>query len=360
MKHLYLLFSFTILFIIKGFSNDTIPSSQQEHIHGSSCNHGSHSVSNGTDKFSSLHKAKQLDTNPKVFPIDTMQHFIDKFGKDSLLKVLDSRIESTLDYITRDWVSLKISKETIPIVLMSRYYNLGLDTLPFDDRFYFGGFMILYGKVYGDTSEAMMGFREVKRLAQEKKMSIMDYCIKVAKIDYNTRDVVVPTAQLCHIISSSDGFCGEVVNNYFKENSQHFTFEVNLDLLLNVAMVLRDDDYTNKPHVFSELKGHLETYYNSYNMTSLISSQDLFEKADDDYFTYSSVIAATINNYVSYARIFDLSNQGRDLFHILSLYNQNDGGFLSYRNKSTIKSDKFFSMNVLWLLSQWREHLQTN
>lgn len=295
----------------------------------------------------------------KIFPQDTMQQFIEMHGKDSLIKLLDARITRSLDFVYRDWESLKISKETIPLLLMSKHYGLGIDTLPNDDRFYFGDMVVLYGHIYGDTSEVMNGYREVVKQSKEKKMTLKDYCINELKVDYSLRETAIPTAQLCHLIDAK-GFCGEVMNNYFKNNSKYLPLEANIDLLLYVATVMRDDDYSNNPDVLVELKEHMETFYNSFNFTSMVMSVSLYKKAENDYFIHGTYVASLLNNYLLYAGVFDSPNQGRDLFYMLSLYNSNDGGFYSYLNTNTNRSDVLFTMYTIWAFNQWKEYLSKN
>lgn len=87
----------------------------------------------------------------KLFPEDTVKRFIKKYGKDSLINLLNQRIISSENFVLDNILKANTTLSLEELKLMSTYYKLKSENVSIDTNMYKVELYGLYGNKLGDT-----------------------------------------------------------------------------------------------------------------------------------------------------------------------------------------------------------------
>jgi hypothetical protein len=297
------------------------------------------------------------------YPLDTMQQFIDNYGQDSLVKLIDERIDYATFIIRKNWSVLQLDQFSTPFLLASRHYDLGFDTLPYIDESNNIGFYFLYNQAYGDTLEPMNTIRYILYESKLQNKTLRQLVQTIDSVDYTNKHVVMPTAMLCHFFEA-DGFCGEVVYNYYTQNKNNLSEEEKVAFMLFIAMTIRADNFENYPKVLNNLK---EAMNQVFKETNLARVYDSYEIKDDSAqlqnqpindILKSVFLSLVMSNNMLYANLADSDWIKRDLFHLFNLFDLQLESFRFTEGRNANYQNFMLASQVLWNLLQWKDILE--
>lgn len=277
----------------------------------------------------------------KQFSTDTVQKFIKNFGKDSLIHLLDNKIESAKKYISNNTTSLYYSSDINKVLSISKNFKLGLDTLKYEKYNVYEDIFQLYDFKVGNVSFIA---------------NALDSLIK-EKVDFNK-------------------LMFENISNEMSRNSLVVlggaVLEINpkyFDSIYKKYAIIDSKEIFNQYWWFTQFAKN----YPSQDKIPLIYKNKIFSSL---YLNYNLPVLATnfrlnpieINNLKKlgsaievlalglYGDNISISKNSADLMYLLTLQN-NDGGWQSSLGSA---NDSYMSTTYhgLWALCEFRELVQ--
>ena len=91
----------------------------------------------------------------RYFPEDTVIRFINKYGKDSLAKLIDKRISNAEEYILKNYDKIKYDNTTLEYILVAGHFKLNIDYKLIDTFNFTGKQLRLYDLSFGNLQETI-------------------------------------------------------------------------------------------------------------------------------------------------------------------------------------------------------------
>lgn len=93
---------------------------------------------------------KIIDHTYQVTPSDTLVRFIENYGKDSLVQLLDQKIKMAAQYINDKTVYLRNPLNRVQLELINKQFHLGIDSVSFNGFSRAGWAMNMYDHYFND------------------------------------------------------------------------------------------------------------------------------------------------------------------------------------------------------------------
>lgn len=289
-----------------------------------------------------------------TFPGDSMMLFTEKYGVDSLKKILDDRIQKTEKFLLESEIKEDINIISLKFLLMSKHFNNGLDTLIKDRNSNKIPFYYLYTEYYGDTT--VVSLSKTVSYSEESRNNI-----KYELVERNREMVLGSLKNNIHTNNLLTTFCdffGEdlmphvdsIVKYYFKDlEPDNYT-----EYFFNLATLSR-----NCGHLFPEFNQRYDSVFNHiydrHNIVNLYKDTVIYEVYDEEFI--DATLPMIVLAYAIYSQNFDANKYSADLMLFLNLFDESTGSWLRYRKEYEQGMDYFNSMLALWILNEWYNHL---
>lgn len=303
-----------------------------------------------------LHTNLKAANNIKIYPVDTMQKFIDTYGKDSLIEFIDEKIDRALVYCYDNWDGFVIDDNTIAFLPVLKHYKYGLDTLPSENKYHALSYYSLYNIPIIDKFE-MVKHTSVYKEERGERMPLDFYFNKIGVTEdmYKKQILIHHTAMMSNLFKQ-EGRCAKIVGDHFLNRFEIYSLNEVLELLY-LAIVIREDDYSSVPDLKQKLIDKLNENHMSNSLSVWMENEQVNGLTYDNAFSLYSLM---INNYMLYGGIYNLPNQQRDFFYAMNMEVDRSGGYdLGIKDKIKENPHRLTTLYVIWLMSQWKDYLKS-
>lgn len=283
----------------------------------------------------------------KSYPTDTIQKFIDIYGKDSLISLVEDKINLTTQFVYNRRDNIEEQKEIVYLMLVSRKFDLGLDTLmsfndsngkiPFTYLYSIG-----YGKMANQLSQDIANLEEAISLGQ---YTAKEYIQNIGRLNFDNYYARNSFSNFCNVFGNEMIPILDSFLIYYRSADVFGKF----DVMLNFATVAH-----NCPKLGKYFKESFDENYKKYNLPK-IANDTMFYDHIDEYQSFRLPIEVV--TYALYSNMYSINDFQADLMYLLNFQNKQDGGWYPYKNGSIKRSDGEMTIFVLWLLCEFREGL---
>lgn len=276
----------------------------------------------------------------KPSPEDTVNKFIKNYGKDSLIQLLDIRIKDAEKWVNYNSKEMYVQNTYAEMILISRHFNLGLDTLPFFNYFDSSKINSLYGKYFGDTLQFT---------------PIIDKSTEINKDFGNViiNDIKNPRTRAILAVLCSHFPLSEIIIDSFYSTSKQFTIQDKILSYFQLSEIQRKCG--NSINLVNQHKNSLfKEIYAKNNLEQLLLVKREYSDAYISEFNLElpiQIIALGL-----YGKDITLAKNGKELMYLLKTQNS-DFGWRTY-NSVKFESEINSSFYGLWALCEFREQLQ--
>lgn len=290
-----------------------------------------------------------------TFPGDSMMLFTDKYGVDSLKKILDDRIKKTEEYLIKSSFEEGINIVSLKFLLMSKHFKNGLDTLITDSKNSRIPFYYLYTEFYGDSNTISLS-KDISYSEETRDV------IKYELIERNKKKVLGSLKNNIHTNNLLTTFCDlfgddimphvdSIVKYYFNDiEPDNYT-----EYFFNLATLSR-----NCGHLIPEFNQRYDSVfnhiYNRHNIVNLYKDTVIYEVFDEDFI--DATLPVIVLAYAVYSQNLDINKYSADLMLLLNLFDEESGGWFHFRKEYENRLDYLNSMVALWILNEWRSSLK--
>jgi hypothetical protein len=277
----------------------------------------------------------------KPFPADTVQKFIKKYGKDSLVHLLDERIAKAQRYVSLQHINMRDNFVAMETKLYSKHFGLGLDTLDFTSTYTSGLIYKLYGNFYGDEQAHVKNLEQMK----SQKLDLMQLFYQNMTSVYGRTGFTT----LCKHVDTP----AEALDTLYKyrvvltggDKIQHYW----------VFAEYNKNCHDKHPKIDEYQKSFYSELYKTYNFRQILVKGDTLTKTNSEIINL--YYPARVLAYGLYSNEVSLENQGDNLMYLLHLQNNSDGGWPIY-NEAYRQGNINASVYGLWALCEFREKVK--
>ena len=267
---------------------------------------------------------------------DTTLHFIEMYGKDSLLKIVNNRIIKAVRYLNFESKLISDEFQLAQLILYSKEFKLGFDTLKYSNLQLKVSLVKLYGRTIGKASGFFDTLEFRKKTEQEiSALFLEQQNNRVARVSMGT------------------------LSNYFNLPQK------SIDTLNALSKRLPLAEQIETYYVYTEFlnnnpsKAYMAEKYKPALLQKLYVTNNLndlavnYLKNNNDtilYYPYSLLA------YGLYGKDLSLKNNHLELMYLISLQNS-DGGWRNQFSIISNESDRNTSIYALWALCEFRDQL---
>jgi hypothetical protein len=276
----------------------------------------------------------------RVFPADTMQRFIARYSKDSLVRLLSSRIHLSKKLMLSLMTHPNLVNENTgaQLLLVGKNFSWGIDSIT---GLKFRGRMNLY-RLYNKQFGPIDVYLEAIKNEVPPQDSIHQFLLK----ERNNEEMRL-------LISAFSPRWTVPVKTFdsLVEYSVNFTIPDQLQLLYTLIEYGKaGEEKSNAVNPYIDLL--FKRLYTSYNFPSAVKKYDRKKKDNDALITTTPAILLA---YGLYAGKVNLEKNGLDIMYLLSFQNE-DGSWSNYiGNKQNHFTTTFYA---LWALEEIKRQLE--
>ena len=288
---------------------------------------------------------ERLQFNTDI-PKDTISVFINNYGKDSLVRLIDSTVQSANRWLHLNSEDVLTSTDINCMMAVSKQFNLGLDTLVYTNYNVDAKVFQLYRFKVGSTDVILKNIDSIAKRSLSKNdlnKLLFEY------IGYETsRNSIVVYA----------GAYFEIPISYFDSLFSTSLRSTNLNYLLNLywfytQFAINYPENTKVPLEYSEII--FNKLYHNINCKSVVTNNS---KNSNLYNYYKDVYMYDVFKVLAfglYGKNNSLANNQSDLIYLLSLKNNNEGW--SSTLSGELNSDPLTTFYAVWALCEYKNQL---
>lgn len=277
------------------------------------------------------------------FPEDTLQQFLKNYGKDSLLHLLDQRINLTRLYLNTYSIVLNDEHAISVLKLVSKQYKLGLDTIKYPNYKADAYFLKLYGRTLGNVYK-FLDTAKIKTMSADQFHEMYVPAFKDTNI--LTR-IALPLAILAPYVDVSKKTVDALIKHYstiyYPEAQYYLYYALREYGSYSPAKKALTDPYA---------KVLADSLYANNNFPKAMDKHLAENKSAGYYQDYLKPVRFLA--YGLYAGDVNLDQHGADLMYLLSAQKP-DGGWYSVVGSSRDIHPTVYS---LWALCEFRQRVQ--
>lgn len=274
---------------------------------------------------------------------DTLYKFTKKYGKDSLINILNTRILNAVKYININYDKIYLSEDINKIVAVSKKFNLGFDTLIFPKYSQEENIYQLY-----EFKEGCV--KQINSLIDSLSKTNPDWDKLMFENIENEMSRNVSVVLGGSIKTVNPAYFDSIFSKFTNVSSKDFIFPYwwftqfayNYPAQAKVPLIYKDKIF--------------KAYYNEYNFNKCIV------KYNQTYKNSIKLGDVNINNeimllaYGLYGKNITLKNNGAELFYILTLQDKNEFGWQN-TFATNYTNSPITSFYALWSLCEYRKLL---
>lgn len=274
-------------------------------------------------------------------PSDTVLRFISNFGKDSLLHLLDNRIERAVRFFNETKYEIYEPLPIAQFIAVNDCYDLGID-LSERSSINRNGFFKMYGNEYYRTDSLRFAVRKMSdSLPDFNSLFFQHMKDDMTKVGF---------AVFCDVIPFSKNNADSAYKRSFgcpayEKLSIYFMFT---DLARNCP------EYISVTQTYREdLFGRL---YDKYSFKRLIGwcNKTGISAVSDKTKIYNSYV---LTAYGLYANDITIDQRSDNLFYLFALQKELHGDWPAHYTSNVLVHDDYSTFYALWALVQFREKL---
>lgn len=285
----------------------------------------------------------------RTFPVDTVQKFIKKYGKDSLVNLIDSRIQKAVKAMVSVYDEIYDVRKINEFYSITKEYELHpLDTLKFSK--YNSGEEIfqLYEYKYTDIPETLRIIDSIRKLnlPEEKIQQDLLYYLDLQNSVKSVAISVLPVIGGDFIAPNAPYF--DSLYNRFSSNTKEI-----YDLYWWFAQF--EKNYPNNNTVPIKYKNTIYNYmYKYYNFKNSIK---VYKKDNTQEINITSI--AKVLGYALYGNNITIKTNGSDLMYLLAFQNNQNLWSPMFPNANESQNYAETTLYAIWALCQFKDQLVT-
>lgn len=303
---------------------------------------------------------KQQDSlSTRYFPEDTVGRFLKKFGKDSLITVINNSIRRGESFILENNQKLRYDNTLLEYVLVAKQFNLRINYSEIDTTIFDVDYYKLYDKGFKDVG---MVYRKVESIKRSKG-NLAD----TIKTYFNLDIVKNYIVDYCDAFSIDKQLLGELYDytNSLKIDDKIYNYWRFIQFNRKCA---NDDigsiEYQEK--LFKELysQNNLKAFYldtfpktrNAENINPKLLYENTPNPRELEIFSYK-YNPMKLLAYALYGNDVNLKKHAEDLMYLLDAQGK-DGSWSMAKKFNFFASDTKSTIYGLWALCEFRDKLQ--